>query len=280
MASIEITDKEFDQIKDLMYLRTGVHLKPTKKPLVMTRLRKRLEELKFARFSDYIPVLERDKGPEMEIFINALTTNETYFFRHSKQFDYLRETILPSLITRPGAQAGKVKIWSGASSSGEEPYTIAITCREFFQGRPGWRVDLVASDINTEVIAEAKEGIFSERSIKEVPPKLKDKFFVPVVSSQNRMWKEFKLSDTILGGVRFTRHNLLQPFAERDFDIIFLRNVMIYFDNASKQKVVDTVLASLKPGGYFFISLSESLNDVRTRMIQVASGIYQKERSA
>ena len=276
MASIEINDKEFDQIKDMMYRRTGVHLKPTKKPLVMTRLRKRLEELKLSRFTEYIPLLERDAGPEMEIFINALTTNETYFFRHSKQFNYLYEHILPEIMARGAGQGFKVKIWSGASSSGEEPYSIAITCREFFKGRPGWRVDLVASDINTEVIDEAKEGVFSERSIKDVPPKLKDKLFVPMVASEHKMWKEFRLSDTVTKSVRFTQHNLLKPFGERDFDIIFLRNVMIYFDNESKQKVVDNVLASLKPGGYFFISLSESLNDVRNDVTQVSSGIYQK----
>ena len=279
MSSIEITDREFDQIKDMMYRRTGVHLKPTKKPLVMTRLRKRLDELKLSRFTDYIPLLERDTGPELEIFINALTTNETYFFRHSKQFNYLYEEILPSIMARGAAQGFKVKIWSGASSSGEEPYSIAITCREFFKGRPGWRVDLVASDINTEVIDEAKEGVFSERSIKDVPPALKDKFFVPFPSTENKMWKEFKLSETITKSVRFTQHNLLKPFGEHDFDIIFLRNVMIYFDNESKQKVVDNVLASLKPGGYFIISLSESLNDVRNHVTQVFSGVYQKEGS-
>ena len=183
-------------------------------------------------------------------------------------------------MARGATQGFKFKIWSGASSSGEEPYSIAITCREFLKGRTGWRVDLVASDINTEVINEAREGVFSERSIKDVPPKLKDKFFVPAISMENKMWKEFKLSDSIINSVRFTQHNLLKPFGERDFDIIFLRNVMIYFDNESKQKVVDNVLASLQPGGYFIISLSESLNDVRNHLTQVFSGVYQKEGSS
>ena len=272
----EITDKEFDHIKDLMYRRTGVHLKPTKKPLVMTRLRKRLEELKLTRFTDYIPLVEREGGPEIEIFINALTTNETYFFRHTKQFNYLYEHILPEILGN-GARLGfHARIWSGASSSGEEPYSIAMTCREFFKGRPGWKVHMVASDINSEVIAEAREGIFSDRSIKDVPSSLKEKYFTPYASTQNRMWKEFQLSDQIIGSVKFTQHNLLKPFAEKDFDVIFLRNVMIYFDPESKQKVVDNVLASLKPGGYFIISLSESLSDIRTSLTQVYSGVYQK----
>jgi chemotaxis protein methyltransferase CheR len=266
---LDITDQEFDKIKDMMYRRTGVHLKPTKKPLVLTRLRKRLEELKMSRFTEYIPLLDRDSGPELEIFINALTTNETYFFRHSKQFNYLYEVVLPSIVARGASQGLQARIWSGASSSGEEPYSIAITTKQFFKGRPGWKVNLVASDINSEVIAEAKEG-------KDVPPTLKDKYFVPADSTEHKMWKEFQLSREILSSVRFVQHNLMKPFAEKDFDVIFLRNVMIYFDNESKQKVVDNVLASLRPGGYFFISLSESLNDVRTNVTQVFSGVYQK----
>jgi chemotaxis protein methyltransferase CheR len=135
---------------------------------------------------------------------------------------------------------------------------------------------MVASDINSEVIAEAKEGIYSERSIKEVPESFKAKYFRPYEGSRNRMWKEFALDDSIKSGVKFVQHNLLKPFSESNFDVIFLRNVMIYFDSASKQKVVDSVLASLAPGGYFFISLSESLTDVKTSLKMVSSGIYQK----
>ncbi len=273
---IDITDKEFDLIKDIMYKRTGVLLKPTKKPLVMTRLRSRLEELHLTRFLDYVPLIEKETGSEMEIFINALTTNETYFFRHTKQFNYFYETILPSIVSKGSSNGFNARIWSGASSSGEEPYSIAMTCREFFKGKSGWKVHLIASDINSEVIGEAKEGIYSERSIKEVPETLKSKYFKPYEGSRNKMWKEFNLDPALKSTVRFVQHNLLKPFAEKDFDVVFLRNVMIYFDSQSKQKVVDNVLASLKPGGYFLISLSESLNDVKTSLKTVSSGIYQK----
>jgi chemotaxis protein methyltransferase CheR len=273
---IEITDKEFDLVKDIMYKRTGVLLKPTKKALVMTRLRTRLEELKMTRFLDYVPLVERDTGAEMEIFTNALTTNETYFFRHTKQFNFLYEHILPEMVAKSSSRGFNVKIWSGASSSGEEPYSIVMSTKEFFKGRPGWKVHMVASDINSEVIAEAKEGIYSERSIKEVPDSLKAKYFKPYEGSRNKMWKEFNLDPSIKNSVRFVQHNLMKPFAEKEFDVIFLRNVMIYFDTQSKQKVVDNVLDSLAVGGYFFISLSESLNDVKTSLKSVSSGVYQK----
>lgn len=272
---IEISDQEFSLIQGIMYRRTGVQLKPTKKPLVMSRLRTRLEELKLSRFADYAPLVERDNSQELQIFVNALTTNETYFFRHAKQFNFLYEKVLPEMVTKQRSSS-RVSIWSGASSSGEEPYSIAITCKEFFKARPGWKFHLVASDINTEVIAEAREGIYSERSIKEVPESLKTRYFRPFEGSRNRMWKEFNLDVSVKSCVNFVQHNLLKSFSEKEFDVIFLRNVMIYFDNASKQKVVDNVLASLAPGGYFFISLSESLNDVRTSLKAVHSGVYQK----
>lgn len=272
---IEITDKEFDQIKEIMYRRTGVHLKPTKKPLVMTRLRGRLEELRMTRFLDYIVFLEKDKGSEFEIFINALTTNETYFFRHAKQFNFLYEKVFPELLERKGAKR-EVRIWSAASSTGEEPYSIALSVRSFFKNHAGWKVNLIASDINTEVLEDAQNGIYSERSIKEVPESLKKKYFTACTANNNRMWQQYQLSKEILSMVQFTPHNLLNQFRERDFDIIFIRNVMIYFDNESKQKVVDNVSASLAQGGYFFISLSESLNDVRTPLRTVSSGVYQK----
>jgi chemotaxis protein methyltransferase CheR len=273
---IEITDKEFDQIKDIMYRRTGVHLKPTKKPLVMTRLRGRLEELRMTRFLDYIVHLEKDKGPEFEFFINALTTNETYFFRHTKQFNFLYEKVFPELLEKKKATR-EVRIWSAASSTGEEPYSIALTAKSFFKNHPGWKVNLIASDINTEVLEDAKNGIYSERSIKEVPEPLKQKYFSECDKNNNRMWQQYQLSKEILSMVHFTQHNLLGQFREKDFDIIFIRNVMIYFDNESKQKVVDNVSASLALGGYFFISLSESLNDVRTSLGTVSSGVYQKQ---
>lgn len=272
---LDITQQEFDQIREIMYRRTGVALKETKKPLVLTRLRKRLEELGMTAFTSYIPQLDKSGSEELEIFINALTTNETYFFRHTKQFNYLFEKVLPAVLEMKRAQR-EIRVWSAASSTGEEPYSLALTLKEFFKGRPGWKVTLVASDINTEVIEGAQQGIFSERSIKDVPVSLKQKYFSEAPDNDKKMWKQFQLSKEIIHGVRFTQHNLLQLFPQRDFDIIFIRNVMIYFDNESKQKVVDNAIASLAPGGYFFISLSESLNDVRNSLKSVYSGVYQR----
>ncbi len=272
---VNITDKDFEAIRDLMYEKTGVFLKPTKRTLVMTRLRTKLEELKFDSFAKYVDLLKQKGSGELEYFINALTTNETYFFRHTKQFNYLHEKVLPEYIERNKATK-KVTIWCGASSTGEEPYSLAILCREFFKKHNGWNFKIYASDINSEVIDEAREGIYSERSIKEVPDSLKEKYFSGPEIDNKRKWAMYHIKDTLKNDVEYLQHNLLSVFSKTNIDIIFLRNVMIYFDHDSKQKVASNLEHNLVDRGYLFISLSESLNDVQTRFKMIYSGVYQK----
>ncbi|MCK5579811.1 MAG: protein-glutamate O-methyltransferase CheR [Candidatus Omnitrophica bacterium] len=275
--NLRVTDKEYNALKDIMYARTGVLLKPTKKPLILTRLRKRLEELNIKRFMEYVPLLEDKRSSEIEIFVNALTTNETYFFRHTKQFNFLFEKIFPEIIeTRRAEGRREIKIWTAACSTGEEPYSIAIACREFFFKHPGWGVKICASDVNSDVLAFAKEGKYSERSLKEVPETMVKKYFREMDFDNKKKWQSFALSDEIKKMVDFYQHNLLKPFVQKGFDVIFLRNVMIYFDNESKQKVVSNIQNNLITGGYFFISLSESLSDVNSQLEGIRSGIYQK----
>lgn len=272
---MQITDKEFDQIKTIMYRRSGVHLRPTKKAQVLSRLSRRLEELQMGSFSEYITLIEKESSPELEILINRLTTNETFFFRHTKQFNYFYEVVLPHIVSqdKPGRT---IKIWSAASSSGDEAYSLSMTTREYLKAHPGWKYYIVASDINSKVLEEARAGIFSERAVKEMPDVFKNKYLTPYEDNKNKMWKQFILDASIRNSVKFMQHNLLKPFAEKDFDVIFLRNVIIYFDNESKQKVVDNVTASLVPGGHLFISLAESLNDIQTPIKLISSGVYRK----
>lgn len=262
-----------------MYARTGVQLKDTKKPLVIARLRSRLEELGMKRFSDYLPLIEKSGSPEMEVFINALTTNETYFFRHTKQFNMLFETIFPEISEQKRKTNQKeIKIWTAACSTGEEPYSLAIASKEFFKDKPFFKVRILASDINTRVINTAKLGRYNERSLKELSENLRNKYFTSVDSSERRIKlnPEFALKDDVKKSVEFFQHNLLERSSHKDVDIIFLRNVMIYFNNESKQKVVSNIEQNLVSGGYFFISLSETLNDVKSQLKSVSSGIYKK----
>ena len=269
---LDITDQEFDRIRQITYAKTGVNLRPTKKPLILSRCRGRLEELKLSSFTQYIAVLEKPGSEELEDFINAVTTNETYFFRHSGQFNYLFEEVLPSFV-KQGRK--KITVWSGASSTGEEPYSLAISLIEFSKKNPGFSFDLIASDINTEVLQEAKEGIYDARSVKEMPASLVEKYFTK--ANIPRRGEQFVLSPAVKSRVSFFQHNLLTANDKRNVDIIFLRNVLIYFDSATKEKVVNLLESSLGNHGYFFISYSENLNDIKTSLKLIERGIFIKQ---
>ena len=159
----EITDNEFNRLRDIMYEVTGVRLTDAKKHLAVFRLRRRLAELKIDRFCDYLAMLKTPGSLELETFINAITTNETFFYRHPQQFDWLSEKVLPDLLRRKkGAGQGEIRIWSAACATGEESYSIAIVCKMFFQMHPDWKFALYASDINSAVLEFSKAGRYGE----------------------------------------------------------------------------------------------------------------------
>ncbi len=270
---LTITDKEFSLIKDIMYKNTGVDLKPTKKPLVSSRLRRRLEALNCQTFTDYIHVIEKPSSPEMEYFVNAITTNETFFFRHTKQFNYLYEVILPGFFNQ-GIK--KLQVWSAASSTGEEPYSIAIALTEFAKKHPGFDFTVFASDVNTIVLEAAQEGQYEERSLKEAPPSLREKYFTKIQSDPKEA-ALYAVSATIKQKVQYFQHNLMHMPQKTGMHVVFLRNALIYFDRTSKQKVVELVEKALLPGGYFFVSLSENLYDVTSSLTLINSCIFQKK---
>ncbi|MCA9408209.1 MAG: protein-glutamate O-methyltransferase CheR, partial [Candidatus Omnitrophica bacterium] len=210
--------------------------------------------------------------------INAITTNETYFFRHTKQFNYLHDVLFPSFIAnQTNFPKKEVSIWSAASSTGEEPYSLGITCKHFFQNNPSWRFKLYASDINTDVIQQAKEGVYNERAVKYVPDSFKKKFFTQEILDQGGInQKKYKISSEIKKIVEFRQHNLLKRFPVDNINIIFIRNVMIYFDKQTKTKVFNNFFDVLAPKGYIFISLSESLSEFEPKIKSMGTAIYQK----
>jgi len=270
---VDITDKQFDDLRNIMHRRTGVFLKETKKPLIVTRLRKRLEILEFTSYDQYIALLNQGGSPEMEFFINAITTNETYFFRHTKQFNYLMDTVLPALHEAKRAAT----IWSAACSTGEEPYSLAIVCNEYCKKKRDFTPRLHATDVNSDVVRFSQEGMYPERSLRETPAALQKLYFKGIETEGKIKKTMFKIDDAIKRRVSFGTHNLLQPFKHTNLDVVFLRNVMIYFQSDVKQKVVSLIQDKVVSGGYLFISLSESLNDVQSEFKFVTSGIYQKQ---
>ncbi|HNX91773.1 MAG TPA: CheR family methyltransferase [Candidatus Omnitrophota bacterium] len=273
---LEITDAEFKKIVAIMYEQSGVFLKPSKKPLVMSRLRERLQELGMKDFKEYTQLLSQPHSDELENFINAITTNETYFFRHTRQFNMLYETILPEMMRNKAGRSREVSIWTAACSTGEEPYSLAILCKEFFLQHPGFRYKIYASDINTEVLDDAREGVYSERSVKEIPDNLLEKYFKKMEIGKFHKASGFRIADIIKEDVEFSQHNLLYPFKYKDIDIVFLRNVMIYFDNDIKERVVRLIYNNMASPSYMFISLSESLNDINTGFELLESAVYKK----
>ena len=274
----QISDCEFEVIKTIMYERTGVFLRETKKTLVVARLRKRLIQLGLSSFGQYIALLKSQDKKEVENFINAITTNETNFFRHPKQFEYLLGNVLPelrSVKTQPGQKS--LRFWSAACSTGEEPYTLAMLCREFFQDDPQWSVSIYASDINSDVLEIAQRGEYTPRSVRELPEKYLKKYF-----RKNELDLEYgnevryKLTDDIIRRVQFRQHNLLTPFFFDQIDVVFFRNVMIYFDDVSKKDVLKRIYRHMAPNGYIFISLAENLPYRDSLFDFIGMGIYRR----
>lgn len=267
----EITESEFRAVRDIMYARTGIQLNDSKRALVCNRLRKRLLVTNKNSYADYIRLLGEKSSAEMEAFVNAITTNETFFFRHDDQFSFLINRILPELINKRQAQGRhELNIWSAACSTGEEPYTLAILLEDFFARKPGWTFRIHATDINTDVLAHAMTGRFTDRSLQLVKKKPEMRWFTPVADKPGF----YTLAHEIRRHVKFRAHNLMEPPPFKNIDLLFVRNVMIYFDKASKQTAVSHLASALEEDGYFFISLAETLNDVKTELEYIKSGVY------
>ncbi len=273
-----ITDKEFDLFRRLIYEQTGISLSDHKRELVVSRLARRLRALKLKSFKEYYDYLigSEDGFREMSQMINRITTNKTEFYREAHHFDFLAETLLPELAAEK-EQSGvkKIRAWSAASSTGEEPYTIAITMAEFFKDRPGWDIKLLATDLDTEVLTHASQGVYSADRVEPVPKALLTKYFHKV---QRNGETHYRVSSTLREMIVFRRFNLHTPVFpfKIELDFIFCRNVMIYFGNEDKLELLKKFHKVLKPAGYIFVGHSESLMMVRHLFKYRKNTIYQK----
>lgn len=260
-----LSDPEFRLFRDLMYKLAGISLSDAKKQLVAGRLARRLRQLELESYGDYFKRLQKDSG-EMQTAVDLLTTNETYFFREPKHFDFLRAHALPGL-----KSGGTVRVWSGACSSGEEPYTIAMVMAEVLGGRP-W--EIVASDLSSRVLEKAKEGRYTMEDAEGIPRPLLAKYCLKGVGSQEG---SFMVKPALRGRITFRQINLNVALPDLgQFDVIFLRNVMIYFDLETKRQVIRRLLPLLRPGGYFMLSHSENLNGISDALKTVQPSIYRK----
>ncbi len=263
-----ITDQEFALFQRLIYKIAGISLSDSKKVLLVGRLAKRLKHYNFGTFSQYYRMLAGGHHPEeMQVMVDLLTTNETYFFREPGHFHFLRDEIL-----KPRRSAAPFRVWSAACSSGEEVYTLAMLLAETLPNSP-WEV--VGSDISTQVLAKAEAGHYPLGRHEGIPPDYLSKYCLKGVRSHSG---SFLITPELKRRTRFHQVNLTLPVDTSlgEFEVIFLRNVMIYFDTETKRKVVGNLLPRLKSGGHLIIGHSETLNGIQQGLEPVRATIYRK----
>ena len=260
---LSFTVEDFIKFKKLIYERAGIHFEDRKITFVKRRILERMNELNISKAVDYYRYLRfADKdGKEFQNLINLLTTNETYFFREFYQLEVFGEVLLPELEERRKKEGNyKIKIWSAGCSSGEEPYTLAIIVREILDDINLWDVEILASDIDETVLKKALRGVYDKRSVKDVPTAYLKKYFVKVGDN-------YKIKDEIKNMVTFEKLNLFDTpkmLRKKGYDFIFCRNVLIYFDDESRKKVVNLFYNSLNHNGYIFLGHSESISRITT----------------
>jgi len=267
VSAQSISDDDFADVQRWVHEAAGISLGPSKKALVCGRWAKRLAVRQCASIGEYLRLLRSGADrAEWQVALDLLTTNETYFFREPKHFDFLARTVLAG--TRRGQS---LRIWSAACSSGEEPYSLAMLLTHHL-GEGPWEV--VATDISTRVLARAQSAVYPLERTKDIPKDYLNRF---CLKGTGPHVNEILVKKELRQRVRFLQANLngsLPPLGE--FDVVFLRNVMIYFDVPTKSALIKKIAATLKPGGYLIIGHSESLNGVSTVVNSVGPSIYQK----
>lgn len=265
----QLDPQEFKIFQKLVMNHTSIHMAENKATLLSNRIAKRLKELQLETYLDYYHFLNSNKGKdEIYKFIDAVTTNETYFFRADKIWNYYSNLFLPQW--HQDNKNSTLKIWCGAASSGEEPYTIAICNEEFSKKQPNFQWDLKASDISTEMLAKCENATYFEYALKKTPKPIIQQYFDGTINSGA------KIKPTIKRKIKFFQHKLQNPPIYKGFDIALIRNVMIYFDRPTKELVLQQVHQSLKPNGILIIGESEGLNNVPCAFKYIQPSIYQK----
>lgn len=267
-----ITKLEYEKIRTLLYDESGISLGDSKQSLVVSRLTKRLRDLQMDSFASYCEYVTQDnRGEEFTRMLDLLSTNKTDFFREPKHFEFLRERILPTL-----EKEKQIRIWSSACSTGEEPYTIAMTLYESVHSTEQWNFQVLASDISTRVLAHAAKGLYAEERVREVTAEIVKRHFLQGRGDSAGL---VKVKSHLSRIIRFRRLNLMDDRfpIKAPLDLIFCRNVMMYFDRPTQERLVNKLYQHLKPGGYLFIGHSESLQWVSHPFKTIASTIYWKE---
>ncbi|MDI6741525.1 MAG: protein-glutamate O-methyltransferase CheR [Smithella sp.] len=271
--SLKLTSKQFEKISRLVYQISGIDLHEGKEELVKARLLKRLRHLRIADFENYLKYVENDQSKaEIRTMVDVLTTNKTHFFREPEHLDFLRDVIIP------GLPKGPVRIWSAGCSSGEEPYSIAIVLQEILPQAARYEVKILATDLSDRMMEKARQGIYDEETLKTLPRQLTLKYFRRVdFKTGHDHGRRYRVIPELQSMVSFAKLNLMNEWPMRGlFDAIFCRNVMIYFDKPTQEKLVSRFWSYLREGGYLMVGHSESLTFLSHNYRYLQPAVYRK----
>lgn len=271
----KLTDAEFKQLSDFIYNGYGIKLPPVKKVMLEGRLHKRLRAHNFTSFAQYIDYVFSSTGQVQELthMIDAVSTNKTDFFREPMHFDFMSEVLLPEFAeNNPG---DTLKIWSTASSSGEEIYSISIVVSEFLSNKNLFDFRVLGTDISVDILKKAVLAVYSTDRVAEIPLEIKRKYFLKSIDNSN---PTVRVIPQLRNKTHFQWLNLMDDFynVPKDFDVVFCRNVLIYFDRQTQEKVINKICTRLKPGGYFFLGHSESVSGMQAPLKQVKPTIFKR----
>ena len=272
-----LSARDFSRLSRFIYDTCGIKMPDVKKTMLEARLQKRLRGLGMRGFGDYCDYLFSPAGMDQELvqMLDMVTTNKTDFFREPDHFDYLTQKVLPDWCSRhPGA---RLAIWSAGCSSGEEPYTLAMVLSEFALANPGFDFQILATDISTRVLEKAKNAIYPEVLVEPVPLALKKKY---LLRSKDRSSGTVRIVPQLREKVRFRRLNFMdEDFGMREqLDIIFCRNVIIYFDRPTQERLLRRFHQQMKPGAFIFMGHSETLSGLDVPLTSVFPTVYRKAR--
>ncbi len=264
-----MSNRNFSLISDVAYHITGIKRGDHKKNMIYSRLARRIRALGLKSFDEYCRLIETESGPEITEFVNAITTNLTAFFREPHHFEFLANTVCANIRRQGGVQ--RMRGWSAGCSTGEEPYSIAMVLRESMPPT-GWDIKLLATDLDSNVVAHSKEGVYNADRIEDISSARQKKWFM-----HDRDGRQVKVKQSLQDLLTFKQLNLLHSWPMKGpFDFIFCRNVVIYFDKETQKILFDRYADLLKPNGYLFIGHSETLHKVSDRFKSLGKTMYQR----
>ncbi|TVQ14700.1 MAG: methyltransferase domain-containing protein [Bacteroidetes bacterium] len=273
---LQMSDEIFEKLSQFIYSQYGIKMPMAKKVMLQSRLQRRLREMKMDSYEQYCDFVFSKEGEAIELvhMIDVVTTNKTDFFREPAHFDFLRHTVLPEFVAL-NKQKTTIKIWSAGCSSGEEVYTLAMVLSDFIENNRNLDYSILGTDISSRILQKAFDAVYTEERVSNIPLELKKKYFL---RSRDRAKPTVRLIPEIRKKASYQRLNFMDDsyHVQEKFDVIFCRNVLIYFDRDTQQKVINRLCSHLKSGGYFFLGHSESITGMNVPLVQLKPTVFMK----